>query len=77
MINNVSGEGVGKILLLQYEGNACTWGWRKAQKERNSSSIRGKTGTQSQRQALGLSLKMFTDTHNDDGYVDSRNYISR
>lgn len=76
MINNVSGEGVGKILLVRYEGNACMWGWRKVQKERNSFSIRGKTGTQSQKHALGLSLKMFTDTHNDDEYVDSRNYIS-
>lgn len=77
MINNVSSEGVGKILLVNMkEMHVCTWGWRKVQKERNSSSIRGKKGTQSQKHALGLSLKRFTDTHNDDGYVDSRNYIS-
>lgn len=85
MINHVFDEEVEKILLLVQQSSkcmympyqACTWGRRKVQKKRNSSSIRAKTGTQSQRHALGLSLTVFIDTHHDDGYVDSMNCASR
>ena len=49
---------------------------REVQKQRNSLSKRGKMGTQGQMHSLDLSLKTFTDTHNDDGYVDSMSCAS-
>lgn len=52
------------------------WGAGGGTKERNSSSIRGKTDAQGQRHSLGLSLKTLIDTQNGDGCVDSMNYAS-